>query len=226
MGKSHPTERRSRVAFAPCPALAEDVAAMTPVDLQSAAIAAVDAGESDALMLVMKEMQRRQMVFSAAVDRTDCEEVIPLPSTITDWKFSDTARLAYITAAKKRRLAEGSCTYLFKDYSFADFTLEALGKVPDAMTDGDRPALTAIENADQARTEALYRDHEIKICRANCAMAAIADILGQVPAPGRRGRALLLRPRQGQAGSVSRIAESSAFIPGAVCGSAAKPRSC
>ena len=155
------------LALAPYPALAEDIAAMTPVDLQSAAIAAVDAGESDALMVVMKEMQRRQMIFFDAPDRAGCEEVIPLPSSITDWKFSGTARQAYINAAKKRRLAEGSCACLFKGYSFADFTRASLDKAPDALTDGDRPALQVVENADQARTEALYRDHEIKICGAN-----------------------------------------------------------
>ena len=154
-------------ALAASPALAEDVAAMTPVDLQSAVIAAVDAGDSNALMLAMKEMQRRQMFFFAAVDRAGCEEVIPLPSSITDWKFSGTARQAYINAAKKHRLAEGSCACLFKGYAFAEFTQDVLGKAPDALTDGDRPALQAIENADQARTEDLYRDHEIKICGAN-----------------------------------------------------------
>ena len=155
------------LALAPCPALAEDVTAMTPVDLQSAAIAAVDAGNSDTLMVVMKEMQRRQMVFFATVERAGCEEVIPLPSSITDWKFSGTARQAYINAAKKRRLVEGSCACLFKGYSFADFTRETLGKAADALTDGDRPALQAIENADHARTEALYRNHELKICGAS-----------------------------------------------------------
>ena len=108
--------------------------------------------------------------------------MISLPSSITDWKFSGTARQAYINAAKKRRLAEGSCACLFKGYSFADFTRASLDKAPDALTDGDRPALQVVENADQARTEALYRDHEIKICGANWAMAVIADILGQVDA--------------------------------------------
>ena len=155
------------LALAPSTALAEDIAAMTPVDLQSAAIAAVDAGNADTLMALMKEMQRRQMFFFAAVDRAGCEEVVPLPSSITDWKFSGTARQAYINAAKKRRLAEGSCACLFKSYSFADFTMGTLGKAPEALTDGDRPALQAIENADQARTEALYRDHELKICGAS-----------------------------------------------------------
>lgn len=155
------------LALAPYPALAEDIAAMTPVDLQSAAIAAVDAGNSDSLMVLMKEMQRRQMVFFATVDRAGCEEVIPLPSTITDWKFSGTARQAYITAAKKRRLAEGSCACLFKGYSFADFTMETLGKAPDALTDGDRPALQAIRDERRRETESSYRDYELKICGVN-----------------------------------------------------------
>ena len=133
----------------------------------SAAIAAVDAGDSNALMLVMKEMQRRQLVFFAAVDRAGCEEVIPLPSSITDWKFSGTARQAYINSAKKRRLAEGSCACLFKGYSFADFTMETLGKAPDALIDGDRPALQAIRDERRRETESSYRDYELKICGAN-----------------------------------------------------------
>ena len=155
------------LALAPSPALAEDIAAMTPVDLQSAAIAAVDAGNADTLMALMKEMQRRQMFFFAAVDRAGCEEVIPLPSGITDWKFSGTARQAYINAAKKRRLAEGSCACLFKGYSFADFTMETLGKAPDALTDGDRPALQAIRDERRRETESSYRDYELKICGVN-----------------------------------------------------------
>ena len=50
------------LALAPSPALAEDIAAMTPADLQSAAIAAVDAGNADTLMVLMKEIDRKSVV--------------------------------------------------------------------------------------------------------------------------------------------------------------------
>lgn len=148
-------------------ARADDLATLSPEDLRAAIVAAVEGLDANALLRAMTEEQHRKIGLFADADRVGCEEVIALPATITDWRFSGTARQAYINAAKRRRLADGSCACLFKGFSFADFTHQALGKAPDALTDSDRPALREIETSDQTATESRFRDHELKTCGAN-----------------------------------------------------------
>jgi hypothetical protein len=147
-------------------AWADDLATVSDLDLMEQTREAVGARDADLALELLTEMQRRGTGIFAGAEKVACEEVIELPDGITDWRFKGAARQAYITSAKKRQLASGTCGCLFTDYPFDDFTAEVLGKSPVDLTDGDRPALETYLASEQRDVETRYRTLE-KSCRAN-----------------------------------------------------------
>lgn len=152
--------------FLPGLGLAEDLATVSDLDLMEQTREAVEAQDSDLVLDLLTEMQRRGTGIFAGAEKAACEEVIALPDGITDWRFKGAARQAYITSAKKRKLAGEACGCLFTDYPFDAFTTEILGKAPPDLTDGDRPALESYLASEQRDVETRYRTLE-KSCRAN-----------------------------------------------------------
>ena len=147
-------------------ALAEDLAAASDLDLIEQTREAVEQQDAARALDLLTEMQLRGIGVFAGTEKASCREVIALPATISDWKFSAVARQAYFRVAMSRRLEEGSCACLFEDFSFDAFVREALGKPATDLTDADRPVLEDIRDDSRRETEARFRDLE-QSCRAN-----------------------------------------------------------
>lgn len=146
-------------------ALAEDLAAASDLDLIEQTREAVEERDATRTLDLLTEMQRRGIGVFAGVEKVTCEEVIPLPDAITDWRFKGAARQAYITAAKEIRLEDGRCGCLFADYPFAKFTDDILGKEPNDLVNEDRAGLDAFLASRQRETEERFRAFE-SLCRA------------------------------------------------------------
>lgn len=144
---------------------AEDLTAVSDLDLLAKTREAVEAQDADGALQLLTEMQRRGVGIFAGQGAGKCEEVIDLPEGITDWRFNGAARQAYITAAKEHRLADKSCACLFDDYGFDAFTTEHLSKAPADLVDADRAALEVFLTEHQRDTETAYRALEHS-CRA------------------------------------------------------------
>lgn len=147
-------------------ALGEDLSAASDLDLIEQTREAVEEQDATRALDLLIEMQRRATGIFAGAEKASCKEVIALPATISDWKFSAVARQAYFRVAMSRRLEEGSCACLFEDFSFDAFVREALGKPAAALTDADRPVLEDIRDDNRRETEARFRDLD-QSCRAN-----------------------------------------------------------
>jgi hypothetical protein len=146
-------------------AAAEDFTSLSDVQLAERTREAVVAQNAEAALDLLTEMKRRGTGVFAAADRPSCEEVIDLPTGITDWKFRAVARQAYFRVAMSRRLEEGSCACLFDGFSFDAFVEAELDKSTAELTDADRPALEGIRDEDRRATEARFRELE-QSCRA------------------------------------------------------------
>ena len=146
-------------------ALAEDLAAASDLDLIEQTREAVEQRDATRALDLLTEMQRRGIGVFAGVEKVTCEEVIPLPDAITDWRFKGAARQAYITAAKEIRLEDGRCGCLFADYPFAKFTDDIIGKEPNDLVNEDRAGLDSYLAARQRETEERFRAFE-SLCRA------------------------------------------------------------
>ena len=149
----------------PSLALAENLAAASDLDLIEQTREAVEEQDATRALDLLIEMQRRGTGIFAAAEKATCEEVIPLPDAITDWRFKGAARQAYITAAKEIRLEDGRCGCLFADYPFAKFTGDVLGKEPNDLVNEDRAGLDAFLASRQRETEERFRAFE-SLCRA------------------------------------------------------------
>ena len=147
-------------------ASAEDLAGASDLDLIEQTREAVEEQDATRALDLLIEMQRRATGIFAGAEKASCKEVIALPATISDWKFSAVARQAYFRVSMSRRLEEGSCACLFEDFSFDAFVREALGKPAAALTDADRPVLEDIRDDNRRETEARFRDLD-QSCRAN-----------------------------------------------------------
>ena len=147
-------------------ALAENLAAASDLDLIEQTREAVEERDATRAPDLLTEMHRRGTGIFASAVTASCKEVIALPATISDWKFSAVARQAYFRVAMFRRLEEGSCACLFEDFSFDSFVREALGKPATDLTDADRPVLEDIRDDNRRETEARFRDFE-QSCQAN-----------------------------------------------------------
>lgn len=146
-------------------ALAENLAAASNLDLIEQTREAVEERDGTRALDLLTEMQRRGTGIFAGVEKATCEEVIPLPDEITDWRFKGAVRQAYITAAKETRLEDGRCGCLFADYPFTKFTDDILGKEPNDLVNEDRAGLDAFLAARQRDTEERFRAFE-SLCRA------------------------------------------------------------
>jgi hypothetical protein len=146
-------------------ALADDLAGASDLDLIEQTREAVEEQDATRALDLLTEMQRRGIGVFAGVEKVTCEEVIPLPDAITDWRFKGAARQAYITAAKELRLEDGRCGCLFADYPFAKFTGDILGKEPSDLVNEDRAGLDAFLALRQRETEERFRAFE-SLCRA------------------------------------------------------------
>lgn len=144
---------------------AEDLVTLSDLQLIEKTREAVVAQDAEAALGLLTEMQRGGTGIFAGAEKAACEEAVDLPDGITDWRFRGAARQAYITAAKKKAMEEGSCGCLFKGFAFETFSGEILGKVAADLVDGDRERLEAFLTEHQRETEARYRDLE-KSCRA------------------------------------------------------------
>lgn len=147
-------------------ALAEDLEAASDLDLIEQAREAVKKQDATRALYLLTEMQRRGTGIFVGAENASCKEVIALPATISDWKFSAVARQAYFRVAMSRRLEEVSCACLFEDFSFDAFVREALGKPATDLTDADRPVLEDIRDDNRRETEARFRDLE-QSCQAD-----------------------------------------------------------
>ena len=146
-------------------ALAEDLASASDLDLIDQTREAVEEQDATRALDLPTEMQRRGIGVFAGTEKATCEEVIPLPDAITDWRFKGAARQAYINAAKETRLEDGRCGCLFADYPFAKFTDDILGKEPNDLVNEDRAGLDAFLASRQRETEERFRAFET-LCRA------------------------------------------------------------
>jgi hypothetical protein len=146
-------------------ALAEDLEAASDLDLIEQTREAVEERDATRTLDLLTEMHRRGTGIFAGAEKVTCEEVIPLPDKITDWRFKGAARQAYITAAKETRLEDGRCACLFADYPFAKFTGDVLGKEPNDLVNEDRAWLDAFLASRQRETEERFRTFE-SLCRA------------------------------------------------------------
>ena len=146
-------------------AAAEDLASLSDVQLAERTREAVGAQDAEAALDLLTEMQRRGTGIFAGVNRATCNEVIDLPSGITDWRFKGAARQAYITAAKRKSLEAGTCGCLFDGFSFDMFTSEILGKPGAELVNDDRAELEGYLTQHQRETDVRYRDLET-VCRS------------------------------------------------------------
>jgi hypothetical protein len=146
-------------------ALADDLAAASDLDLVELTRNAVEEQDATRALDLLTEMQQRGTGIFAGAEKVTCEEVIPLPDEITDWRFKGAARQAYITAAKEIRLEDGRCGCLFSDFPFAKFTGDILGKEPSDLVNEDRARLDAFLALRQRETEERFRAFE-SLCRA------------------------------------------------------------
>lgn len=146
-------------------ASAEGLAAVSDLDLIEQTREAVEQRDATRALDLLTEMQTRGTGIFAGTEKATCEEVIPLPDEITDWRFKGAVRQAYITAAKEIRLEDGRCGCLFADYPFAKFTDDVLGKEPNDLVNEDRAGLDAFLALRQRETEERFRAFE-SLCRA------------------------------------------------------------
>lgn len=144
---------------------AEDLTAVSDLDLLSKTREAVEAQDADGALQLLTEMQRRGIGLFAGQAGKVCEEVINLPDGITDWRFRGAARQAYIATAKAARLETQSCACPFEDFSFDQFVKGMLHKPAAELVDADRAAFETYLAANQRDVEDRYRLLE-RSCRA------------------------------------------------------------
>lgn len=144
---------------------AEDLAAVSDLDLLAKTREAVGAQDADGTLQLLTEMQRRGIGLFAGQGGKVCKEVIALPDGITDWRFRGAARQAYIATAKAARLEAQSCACPFADFSFDQFVKSMLHKSAAELTDADRAAFETYLAANQRDVEDRYRLLE-RSCRA------------------------------------------------------------
>lgn len=106
---------------------AADYGAMNPKALQAAAVAAVDGNDESALMVIMKEMQKRQMLFFAKADDPACHREPPKVGVLANLITWGQARMAYATFLKKLALDSGNCGCITAQMTFEDFLGKAYG---------------------------------------------------------------------------------------------------
>lgn len=147
-------------------ATATDLSALSDLYLSRGIRDAVAAKNAEDALDLLTEMQRRGTGLFAGIGRTACEEQIDLPVAITDWRFKGAARQAYIAAAKLKRLEEESCGCVFGRFTFEEFTVATLGKMPVELVDADRARFDAFLAENQSDAETRYRDLE-QSCRVN-----------------------------------------------------------
>lgn len=147
-------------------AAAADLATLSDLGLIQKTRDAVAAQNAEGALDLLTEMERRGTGLFIGAKKAACEEQIELPVAITDWRFKGAARQAYIAAAKLKRLEEESCGCVFERFTFEEFTVATLGKMPVELVDADRAGFDAFLAENQSDAETRYRDLE-QSCRVN-----------------------------------------------------------
>ena len=146
---------------------AADDKSMSPGDLESAAVSAVDNNDADGLLRVMQEMKRRNMLFFRQADPADadiCKREPPkigVGGTAMRWGLSGQAYGAYL---KLTQMNNHTCGCLSGQMTYRDFLKEKFKTTPEDMTMGQ---FVQMRDWYWSKAVALETDY-FKYYRASC----------------------------------------------------------
>lgn len=124
---------------------AEDLAGVTPQDLQRRAAEAVTADDEGKLMDVMREMQRREMLFFRVPESTKGPECKREPETIgvltKHPARRGTARQAYFTFLREEAVETSYCGCTTAQMTYSDFTKKKFDTTPEGMSEAQYQAM-------------------------------------------------------------------------------------
>lgn len=148
---------------------AEALGALSPQELQGAAVDAVSSEDAARLMDVMQEMKRREMLFfriPASIKGPECEREPDVVGVLTAHPSRrGSARQAYFTYLKELALASGYCGCTTGQMTYADFLMEKFGVTPEAMTEEQFLAMRAYEGEHGATVQRSYQKFFLSNCR-------------------------------------------------------------
>lgn len=148
------------------PAVAGDVEAMNPNELQDAAVAAVEAQDAGLLLDIMNEMRRREMLFFKKERAAICDRE---PEKSGYYKTAHpfhlgTAKQWYFMKLREIRLAQQSCECLAAAASFDELLQQQFGVTAETMTADNHVALRDERESKSREIDENYRAFR----RANC----------------------------------------------------------
>lgn len=148
------------------PLLAAGMSELTPDQLQQEAISAVNKDDGEFLLQIMKEMQRREMLFFSTPRAESCDRP-PQNVGVLKKHFArlGVARQAYFTHLRQTQMNAGSCGCLQGLMSYDEFLAERFGTTSEAMSEEQYAAMQAFFKAERSETDRLYNTYYKTNCR-------------------------------------------------------------
>lgn len=150
------------------PLAAQDIEGQSSQQLQESAVDAVNTDDSSRLLAVMKEMQRRQLLFFAGASEANCNREPDrsgiLASKPFAWGF---ARKAYVTFLKQQQIENGTCGCLTQLMTFDEFAIDMTGAPAESMDEAQYEVLNSYQKDMGNQIAAAHRAHRAANCEAN-----------------------------------------------------------
>lgn len=147
------------------PLVADDLGGLSPQELQQGAVEAVDNGNAQSLLEIMREMQLRQLLFFEAPADEACDREPERVGLLASKPFAwGAARQAYSTYLRQQRLEKGDCGCLTSQMTFDEFATELFGATAASMSEEQYQAMLAFKLENESATSRAYRGHVAQNC--------------------------------------------------------------
>lgn len=148
------------------PAFGQELSTLTPRELQDRAVTAVDGDDAQELLVIMKEMQSRNLLFFTDETRAGCGREPDRVGILQTKPFAwGTARQAYFTFLRQRQIEQGVCGCLTSEMSFDAFATDFVGAPAATMTEAQFDTLLQFKLEHQYEVADQHRAHLVANCR-------------------------------------------------------------
>lgn len=145
-----------------------DLSGLTPQQLQDQTVMAVTNGDANAVLALMQEMQRRNMLFFEDPGRAGCNNTVSrdLPIVTQTSLFSlGTLKEAYSTYNHLKQMEAGECGCSNANRTFDQFTQEVFGVGETFLTEAHLQSLREYNAAHAHPTAEKYHHYFNTYCR-------------------------------------------------------------